>query len=370
MKSKDYIEEDEIDLRELFKLLWRRRFFILVFTLVCTILAAVYSFSKTPIYEVKSLIQIGYVNGKNLEDSSLLGEKLSIIFNVDNQNNTIKQNSAIVSKITALKKFENLLEIKTQAFSNELAIRKNKEVLEFIQTEYRRRIEEYIFNINIQIENLKRSLEKVNKVDKENVVNEIKKIEKQVLTRLNEEIKFLKEVDLRVIENKLAFNKKKIFEYEKNLKKLSSQKNSNDTQNLIIATQVLSNQNLILNLQNKIEELDKQKANILDLRLKDLENKKENIKNEQLKKLIFKRDVLLKEKSDSLKEQIKQLEIKLTSDYVKNSDIVGGYIINENPIKPKKSLIIVVSFVTGFILSIFIVFFLEFFKGLKEDKDD
>ena len=45
-----------------------------------------------------------------------------------------------------------------------------------------------------------------------------------------------------------------------------------------------------------------------------------------------------------------------------NTKLVGEYIINDFPIKPKKSLIIVVAFVTGFILSIFLVFFLHFVR--------
>ncbi|RBQ27886.1 hypothetical protein CRU88_02395 [Arcobacter sp. CECT 9188] len=45
-----------------------------------------------------------------------------------------------------------------------------------------------------------------------------------------------------------------------------------------------------------------------------------------------------------------------------NSKLVGEYIVNNFPIKPKKSLIIVVSFITGFILSICIVFFINFIR--------
>lgn len=48
-----YLQEDEIDLRELFKTIWARRFFVITFTLVVTVLAAVYAYTKTPIYEAK-----------------------------------------------------------------------------------------------------------------------------------------------------------------------------------------------------------------------------------------------------------------------------------------------------------------------------
>mgnify|MGYP000673870203 CR=1 FL=1 len=47
---------------------------------------------------------------------------------------------------------------------------------------------------------------------------------------------------------------------------------------------------------------------------------------------------------------------------------IGDIQINNNPInKPKKSLIIVVSFLSGFILSIFIVFFMQFINSIRKE---
>jgi len=46
--------------------------------------------------------------------------------------------------------------------------------------------------------------------------------------------------------------------------------------------------------------------------------------------------------------------------------IIDPIYTNPKPVKPKKSLIVVVGFITAFILSIFIVFFLEFLKSGKE----
>ncbi|MFA9373911.1 MAG: Wzz/FepE/Etk N-terminal domain-containing protein [Poseidonibacter sp.] len=58
---------------------------------------------------------------------------------------------------------------------------------------------------------------------------------------------------------------------------------------------------------------------------------------------------------------------KFFDDYIMTKQI-GEVKINNNAInKPKKKLIVIVSFVTAFILSIFIVFFLEFISKMKED---
>ncbi len=63
MQNISYVQEDEIDLRELFNTILRYKIFIAVFTVVITLFAVVYVFFKQPIYEVKSNVQIGYMGG-------------------------------------------------------------------------------------------------------------------------------------------------------------------------------------------------------------------------------------------------------------------------------------------------------------------
>lgn len=48
-----------------------------------TILAGFYAYSKTPIYEVKSYVEIGYINKEKIEDIDALEHKLSS-FQVEN----------------------------------------------------------------------------------------------------------------------------------------------------------------------------------------------------------------------------------------------------------------------------------------------
>ncbi|WP_419673457.1 hypothetical protein [Aliarcobacter butzleri] len=51
------------------------------------------------------------------------------------------------------------------------------------------------------------------------------------------------------------------------------------------------------------------------------------------------------------------------------TDQIGDIIISNEPInKPKKSLVIIVAFMTAFILSIFLVFFIEFVRSLKKEE--
>ena len=73
MQNKEQIIEDEIDLRELFKTIWEKKIFILLFTSIVTIVSIVYVFLKNPIptYQGKIYIEIGQVQSRNFVPTSL-----------------------------------------------------------------------------------------------------------------------------------------------------------------------------------------------------------------------------------------------------------------------------------------------------------
>ncbi|HFD14587.1 MAG TPA: hypothetical protein ENJ34_04700 [Epsilonproteobacteria bacterium] len=50
------------------------------------------------------------------------------------------------------------------------------------------------------------------------------------------------------------------------------------------------------------------------------------------------------------------------------TQLVNEITVGDNAIKPKKKLIIIVAFITGLMLSIFLAFFLEFLSGIKNKK--
>jgi len=68
------------------------------------------------------------------------------------------------------------------------------------------------------------------------------------------------------------------------------------------------------------------------------------------------------------KLKINDLKEKLSPSNITHTHIIGTIKKSPNPVKPKKKLIIIVAFITGFILSIFLVFLLEFIKSLKESE--
>ncbi|KLE04658.1 hypothetical protein AF78_07965 [Aliarcobacter butzleri L353] len=338
MQNQKYLQEDEIDLKELFKTIWSYKKFILIFTFIVTVLSIIYVSLKAPIYQVKSVIKIGSIADVPLENSNILEKNIRVIFGLDNNSFSIKEDEGIVTGINIIKNATSLLEVTTEAFTNEKAILKQHEVLEYLQDEYKYKIDEFIFKTNLNIKNLEGQIK---------YINEVKKVQKE------ENIDFLNRVDLVLIENKLNFNREKLSQYQENINNILKKRSSNDTQNMLSAMEILNYQSLILNLQNQIENLNKEKQNILVDKIPNIKRELEyNIKNEL-------EDIL---------NRIELEKLKLTNKIAKNSEFVGSILVNEHPIKPKKSLIVVVSFVTGFILSIFLVFFIQFVNNIKKEE--
>ena len=115
------------------------------------------------------------------------------------------------------------------------------------------------------------------------------------------------------------------------------------------------------------DEFSSQIENIKNVTILNLQRKKENIKKENIRKLQHKLLVELPQTKIKLQQQIKQLQFNISSENIQNYQVVGKYIVYDYPVKPKKKLIVIVAFITGLILSIFLVFFLEFISKSKED---
>ncbi|NVJ54163.1 MAG: hypothetical protein HWD90_10725 [Campylobacteraceae bacterium] len=62
-------------------------------------------------------------------------------------------------------------------------------------------------------------------------------------------------------------------------------------------------------------------------------------------------------------------KLKTFKEFISTKKVSEVKISNEPINKPKKKLIVIVSFVTGLILSIFLVFFIEFIKGIKKEEE-
>lgn len=113
MKDREYIQEDEIDLRELFKTIWEKKLFVILFTSVVTLIAIVYVLVKNPIpvYQGKAFLEIGKIQSQTfgqilLDNPADLAEILNIEYKV--KSSIVKSTTSLLEIIS---KNENKEEI-------------------------------------------------------------------------------------------------------------------------------------------------------------------------------------------------------------------------------------------------------------------
>lgn len=244
-----YIEEDEIDLRELFLTLWEKKVFILLFTIIVTILASIYAFIKTPIYEVKAVIEVGTFNSNNNSNSNYIENPQNLIKKllILNKENIKGIQDANIENITLVKSTPNLIELSATSVSNENGIKLLNKIITNVKEEHLSKIDSYKSLIIDNINNLKSQIKLLE--DDKNKFDESLAVKFELVTKIND------------------------------------------------------------------------------------------------------------------------LELQISPHNIQNTKLIGDIITNEYPVKPKKKLIIAVSFVTGFILSIFLVFFMEFIRSFKDKND-
>jgi len=372
MNEKDVVqyEDDEIDLRDLWKTTIKHKKFIIIFTLTVTLIATIWSFVKTPIYEVKSNVQIGFIGNTLIDSSASILKKTKIIFNVDDKIQTKNKFISKVSSIAANKKLKNFIEIKTQAITNDKALKKNKEVTEYLQKTYAQKINQYISNKKNQIKNIRQRINNLNTFEKKNIQIQIKILKTQSIAKINEKINFIKNIKIPALYAKIKFYTNNLKKYNVAINNIYKNNNNNkdSTTTILSSIQMVNYQNLILNLENKIEDLKVEIKKNYKETIPNLQRKRENIKNDNIRKLEHRLTIDLPNKKKQLQKQIEQLKFNMSAQNIQNFHVVGHYIVHDYPVKPKKKLIIIVAFITGLILAIFMVLFLEFTKSTKEEE--
>ncbi len=353
-------EEDEIDLKELWKIIVKKKIFILLFTFIITSIALIWVMTRTPIYEVKSNIQIGFIEKDLIVEPSTLIKILNVIFNVEDKISTKKDFISEVTSISANKKVQNFIEIKTQAISNDEALKKNEEVVSYIKKKYKSKVEQYILINKNNIKALKIQISDIDNLRSKNLKRQIKILKTQNIVQIDKKVLFYKNNKIKTLKEEITLYTNKLQKDRKSLEQMYTNDNMNTTALANSSFRTINYQNLIISSQAKIEELELKVQLINKVTIPDLEIQKYNIIYETLVKLEYKLNVDLKNEKIKLQEEILEYKFKNSKNNVQNSVVVGSYIIKNYPVKPKKKLIIVVSFITGLILAIFAVFFLNF----------
>ncbi len=313
----EYIEEDEIDLRELWKTLMKRKKLIVVVTAAITTLAIAYALLATPIYEVKATLKVGeYKLNANananviIADSSELVKELDILY-IETLKNE-KDRDAWIERIGLVKKVNNYFEVSAQGISNEVAIAELNKVVEYTQKKHQNTLDDV----------------------KEFREAQIEQAEGKLLLLKNKTLPALKEKMLRYT-NDIKLYEENFINVQENLKKIKS---SNPTLATIQINEQRYLADMLIKLKDALERFEREKSEFEVLHIPRLE------------------------------EELNTLRTLSKPHNYKNTEVIGTILTNDYPVKPKKKLIIVVAFVTGLILSVFLAFFLEFIQaGRKEE---
>lgn len=137
MQNQRYLQDDEIDLKELFKTLWKYKIFILVFTSMITLIALIYVLLKNPvpIYQGKMYLEIGQIQNKNfapisIEKVSDLAYILNLEFKV---NSNIPKNTFNLMEITFDNIDKNIIN-ETLTKIKDFVLEKHKEQTNFYES--------------------------------------------------------------------------------------------------------------------------------------------------------------------------------------------------------------------------------------------
>jgi uncharacterized protein involved in exopolysaccharide biosynthesis len=312
------LEEDEIDLKELFKVLVKNRGFILLFTFIVTLGSVIWVFTRTPIYEASALLEVGHYqlydsksnsNSKvALDSASSLAKRLNILF-IDMLKGE-KDRLAWIDSIKVSKNNKNFIDIKALATSNSLAIKEIENLVSYVLYKHLKILDD---------------IREMRELEIKNIDSKISNIKNKEVTLLQQQIDTQRE-NLQDFKSQLRLLNKNISKIEKKDPSLT-------------ALKLMEKRDLytyIAELNMKLMELQSQKDTLETTMISDL------MQNRRL------------------------INSMLLPHNYKNSGIVGETIVKSYPVKPKKSLIVIVSFVTSLILSIFITFLMEFVRDAKK----
>jgi len=338
-----YIQEDTIDIRELFTVLKRRKKLIWSVTALFTLLALIYVLVATQWWQVNATLEIGKYTDKQtgkevyLEDGKGVAQRLKVEY-IDVYEH-VKDRDSKIKSISASKKNPQFITVNALGKSNTLAITEIKKVINELQNKHQKIIDEIIAKKQSELDQTDR---------------QIFQIENYKISDMNEKIKYMKQIKLPAID-------KRISSIEKDLQ--------NDTKQKEEATKNLSslgnNASLAALRLAQIQGLE-YKISENRIKLINMKSEKEKIIISVLPSLKRKREELQKINLASLQQKRNLIKLSMQPHNYYNTTVVGKIITQDKPAKPKKALITIVAFITGLMFSIFLAFFLEFLNGIKK----
>jgi len=304
----NYIQEDEIDLRELFNTILKYKYKILFFTIIITALTIVYTMSIPNSYKSEVILSPqGQSKSNSLGGLGALAGLAGVSLGGSSSMDAFSSLNTIINNNTF-----NKMMIKKYDLINKLSINNIDKNLVFAMSN----------RIFYDLLNNNKIDEHININDEDRIYSTIQSLKGMI--NLSQD------------------------------KKTSSITLSVNSKDRFLAKELLE-----LYLKESTTQLEK-------LDMQDLEKKlkyyKEELSNTQ--------DIELRTQLSQLVSSLMQKKVlSKASEYYNVRKITQAEVAYiKDKTKPKRGLIVVVSFITSLILAIFMVFFIEFLRGNKEEK--
>lgn len=156
--------EDEIDLRELWKTIVTYKKLIMVLTGAFVLLAVIFVLIKAPVYEIKSVIDIGIYNNMLLEEPTNLAKRLDVQYIMDKDDNA----TTYLDTASPVKGSKDLVELSVLSSSNALGVSYMEEIIQTVKHRHNVILQSYVSLIESKIKNLE--------VQKDDLLTEQKKL--------------------------------------------------------------------------------------------------------------------------------------------------------------------------------------------------
>jgi len=348
-------EDEEVELMDYLVVLWKRKWLIIVGTFICAIIAGIATFNMTKIYEVSTSINVGRIEGRFVEEGSIISERI----------NSIPLREEIAQKLSL-----PLKEISGEGFFK-VSPKGDKDTL----------------TVEIKRETAKpdQAIKILGIVDESMIQDHHSEIEKARKTLLDK---------IAINESKIAVTQTQI----EALKKEISEKIAINEKRIEIKGQkqkALEEQ--LVEIEEEIRTLEQLRDDIIKRELKEVDvvgmvayfndlqfrfNSAYSTRSQIIDQIpsqiqSYRADIAglqarltnldgLSLGIESYKESIVTLQAKLNE--IRETEIINPPYSSYYPVKPQKKRILAIAGALGFIVCVFLAFFLEYTERYRERK--
>lgn len=348
-------EDEEIELMDYLIVLWKRKWLIMVGTFICLITAGMVAFNMTKIYEVSTSINVGRIEGRFVEEGSIIsarvksislrkeiGQKLSLPF--------MAISGEEFFKVSPKGNRDTLtVEIKRETAKPDQAIK----ILEIVN-------ENIIHDHKGRIEKAKKTLlDKIVISESRIIVTEtqIEALKKELSDKIaiNEKWIEIKKQKQNVLEKQLADTEKEI----RNLEEIRDDIVRRKLKEVDVVGMVA----YFNDLQARLNSAYSTRSQIVDEIPSQIQSYRVNITALQARLTNLNGLPL---KIESYKEDIATLQAKLNE--IRETEIIDPPHSSYYPVKPQKKRILAIAAVLGFIVCVFLAFFFEYVEKYRQRK--